>query len=101
MAYSKLPRHFYSSKRFRIFFLKDDADRLRVSISKKNFKLAVDRNKIKRQIKETFRKNNLFTSDGCFVVIVYKGYFDISETTPSVEIVKAVESSNLLMDIKK
>ena len=61
----------------------------------------MDRNKIKRQIKETFRKNNLFTSDGCFVVIVYKGYFDISEPTPSVEIVKAVESSNLLMDIKK
>ncbi|MDA8999463.1 ribonuclease P protein component [Gammaproteobacteria bacterium] len=101
MAFSRLPRHFYSSKRFRIFFIKDDADNLRVSISKKNFKLAVDRNRIKRQIKETFRKNNLFTSDGCFVVIVYKGYFDTSEATPSFEIVKAVESSNLLLDIKK
>ena len=38
---------------------------------------------------------------GCFVVIVYKGYFDVGELTPSVEIVKAVESSHLLMDIKK
>ena len=94
MAFSRITRHFYYYKRFRILFIKDDADNLRVSISKKNFKLAVDRNKIKRQIKETFRKNNLFTSDGCFVVIVYKGYFDISGATPSVEIVKAVESSN-------
>ena len=101
MAYSKLPKHFHSSSRFRIFFLKEDTDKLRVSISKKNFKLAVDRNKIKRQIKETFRKNNLYTSAGCYVVIVFKGYFDVGELTPSVEIVKAVESSHLLMDIKK
>ena len=101
MAYSKLPKHFHSSSRFRIFFLKEDTDKLRVSISKKNFKLAVDRNKIKRQIKETFRKNNLHTSAGCYVVIVFKGYFDVGELTPSVEIVKAVESSHLLMDIKK
>ena len=95
MAYSKLPKHFHSSSRFRIFFLKEDTDKLRVSISKKNFKLAVDRNKIKRQIKETFRKNNLYTSAGCYVVIVFKGYFDVGELTPSVEIVKAVESSHL------
>ena len=101
MAYSKLPKHFHSSSRFRIFFLKEDPDKLRVSISKKNFKLAVDRNKIKRQIKETFRKNNLYTSAGCYVVIVFKGYFDVGELTPSVEIVKAVESSHPLMDIKK
>ena len=101
MAYSKLPKHLHSSTRFRIFFLKEDTDKLRVSISKKNFKLAVDRNKIKRQIKETFRKNNLYTSAGCYVVIVFKGYFDVGELTPSVEIVKAVESSHLLMDIKK
>jgi ribonuclease P protein component len=101
LAYSKLPKHFHSSSRFRIFFLKEDADKLRVSISKKNFKLAVDRNKIKRQIKETFRKNNLYTPAGCYVVIVFKGYFDVGELTPSVEIVKAVESSHPLMDIKK
>lgn len=101
MAYSKLPRHFHSSSRFRLFFIKEDPENLRISISKKKFKLAVDRNKIKRQIKEVFRTNNLFTPDGCFVVIVYGGYFDIGGVAPSVEIIKAVESSNLLMDLKK
>ena len=94
MAYSKLPIHFHSSRRLRIFFVEGDPDNLRVSISKKNFKLAVDRNKIKRQIKETFRTNNLFSEKGCFVVIVYKDYFNDAGESPSVEIIKAVESSN-------
>ena len=96
MAYPKLPKHFHSSKRFRIFFIKEDVNKLRVSISKKNFRLAVDRNKIKRQIKEVFRTNNLYAPLGCFVVIVYKGYFDDGGPAPSVEIVMAVKSSNLL-----
>jgi len=94
LAYSKLPKHFHSSKRLRIFFVEGDADNLRVSISKRNFKLAVDRNKIKRQIKEIFRTNNLFSEKGCFVVIVYKDYFNDAGESPSVEIIKAVESSN-------
>ena len=59
-----------------------------------DFKLAVDRNNIKRQIKETFRTNNLFSEKGCFVVIVYKDYFNDASESPSVEIIKAVESSN-------
>jgi ribonuclease P protein component len=94
LAYSKLPKHFHSSSRLRIFFVEGDPDNLRVSISKRNFKLAVDRNKIKRQIKETFRTNNLFSEKGCFVVIVYKDYFNDADESPSVEIIKAVESSN-------
>jgi len=52
LAYPRLPKYFHSSRRFRIFFIKEDVNKLRVSISKKNFKLAVDRNKIKRQIKD-------------------------------------------------
>lgn len=83
-----------TGRRLRIFFVEGDPDNLRVSISKKNFKLAVDRNKIKRQIKETFRINNLFSEKGCFVVIVYKDYFNDAGESPSVEIIKAVESSN-------
>lgn len=94
MAYSKLPRHFHSSSRLRIFFLKGDSENLRVSIPKKNFKLAVDRNKIKRQIKEIFRTNDLISDKGCYLVLVYSDYFKDGGVSPSVEIVKAVESSN-------
>ena len=59
-----------------------------------NFKLAVDRNKIKRQIKEIFRTNDLISDKGCYLVLVYSDYFKDGGVSPSVEIVKAVESSN-------
>jgi len=50
---------------------------IRVSISKKNFKFAVHRNKLKRQIKEIFRNENLYTVDGCFVIFVYKPFAEL------------------------
>tara|TARA_B100001142_G_C13790139_1_gene444566 strand:+ start:110 stop:499 length:390 start_codon:yes stop_codon:yes gene_type:complete len=65
---------------------------LRISIAKKNFKLAVDRNKIKRQIKEIFKTNNLIAGKGLFVVLVYKPFGELKYHEASVEIVKAVES---------
>jgi ribonuclease P protein component len=55
----KLPKHFHTSKNIRLFYLPSEQSALRISIAKKNFKLAVDRNKIKRQIKEIFKINNL------------------------------------------
>lgn len=38
--------------------LKDDEYKVLISVSKRNFKRAVDRNLIKRRIKEAFRKNS-------------------------------------------
>jgi ribonuclease P protein component len=92
---SRLPKQFYSSKNFRIFFLKNDKESLRISISKKNFKLAVSRNLIKRRIKEVFRINELKVEQGCFLVFVFAPFSKLKYSDASVEIVNAVKSHNL------
>ncbi|MAV61762.1 MAG: ribonuclease P protein component [Gammaproteobacteria bacterium] len=58
----------YSSKNFRLFYKPSDKKGLEISISKKNFKGAVQRNKIKRKIKEIFR-TNLFLKNFNGVVV--------------------------------
>jgi ribonuclease P protein component len=88
----KLPKHFHASKNIRLFYLSTEPSAIRISITKKNFKLAVDRNKIKRQIKEIFNQNNLLHDRGLFVVLVYKPFGELKYCEASVEIVKAVES---------
>lgn len=93
MRTSSLPKHFYSSKNLRIFFVEDGRADLRIVVSKKSFRLAVTRNKIKRRVKEIFKNNDLFLYTGSFVLIVYKPFTEISYEEASVEIVNAVKSS--------
>jgi len=45
----------FTSKHFRLFYKDERGPGLEISISKKFFKLAVERNKIRRKIKEIFR----------------------------------------------
>lgn len=93
MRDSSLPKHFHTSKNLRIFFIDGGAPGLRIVVSKKNFKLAVTRNKIKRQIKEIFKNNSLFLNKGSFVLIAYRSFVELSFKEASVEIVNAVKSS--------
>ena len=93
MRTSSLPKHFHSSKNLRIFFVEGGRADLRIVVSKKSFRLAVIRNKIKRRVKEIFKNNNLFLYTGSFVLIVYKPFTKISYEEASVEIVNAVKSS--------
>ena len=93
MSQQKLPKYFYSSKNLRLFYIESKSSGLRISVPKKFFKLAVDRNKVKRQIKEIFRTNDLYFQKGCFVVMVYKSFYELSYSEASFEIVKAVKSS--------
>ena len=92
MRTSSLPKHFYSSKNLRIFFVEDGGADLRIVVSKKSFRLAVTRNKIKRRVKEIFKNNDLFFYTGSLVLIVYKPFTEISYEEASVEIVNAVKS---------
>ena len=62
-------------------------------MSKKNFKFAVSRNKIKRRVKEIFKNNHLFFNNGSFVFVAYKPFTELSFKEASVEIVNAVKSS--------
>jgi ribonuclease P protein component len=58
--------------------LKDDEYKVLISVSKRNFKRAVDRNLIKRIIKEAFRKNSFHISKslegknlGVYIAFIY------------------------------
>ena len=77
----------------RIFFVEDGKNELRIVVSKKNFRLAVTRNKIKRRVKEIFRNNYLSIDGGSFVFIAHKPLVELSFKEASVEIVNAVKSS--------
>lgn len=66
---------------FRVLFLSDEAysepfPQLVISVSKRNFKRAVDRNRIKRLIREAYRLQkdeliSLFSSKPSYVAILY------------------------------
>ena len=79
MSQPRLPKHFHTSKNIRLFYLPLEPLALRISVSKKNFKLAVDRNKIKRRIKEIFREKSLLDSvDGVIVFSVFRPFGELS-----------------------
>ena len=92
MVLQKLSKPVFSSKSIKVFTVKSLEPGLRVSIPKKLFKLAVKRNKIKRQIKNIFQKNNLYKDDLVFVVMVFTPFLSLSYKEASFEICKAVKS---------
>ena len=65
----------------------------RIVVSKKNFKLAVTRNKLKRRVLVNWKNNHLFFNNGSFVFVAYKPFAELSFKEASVEIVNAVKSS--------
>ncbi len=83
---------FYSSKNFRLFYRQSDSVGLEISISKKFFKLAVERNKIKRRIREIFRRRQLCTSNGIIIFSVFKPFAELSYNEAQNEIIQAVSS---------
>ena len=81
----------FSCKSFRVL-KKDNGGGFEISISKKYFKLAVDRNKIKRRIKEIIRKNGYsdFLSNG-FVFSVFRPFAELSYENANKVIQEAIE----------
>lgn len=65
-----------ADNQLRIFFSKNTlgSSRLGIIASKKNFSRAVDRNKIKRVIREAFRQHTIKTSGLDLVVLVKSAY---------------------------
>lgn len=62
--------------------------RLGLVIGKKNVKLAVHRNRLKRQIREIFRINQYLLDNYDIVVVARKGLADISTTELQVQFTK-------------
>ena len=92
MSLHGLPRPIFASKNIKVFQLPADEPELRIATPKKNFKLAVTRNKIKRQIKAIFHLNKLNEESSLFVVMVFKPFLLLSYQEASFEICKAVKS---------
>jgi ribonuclease P protein component len=89
----------HTCKYFRLFFKESKKTGLEISISKKNFKYAVDRNKIKRRIKEIFREKSLLDSVGG--VIVFSVFRPFEELSYSDALVKIEGVVGLYMNNKK
>ena len=82
----------YSCKYFRILHKSSAKQSLDISISRKHFKLAVNRNKIKRRIKEIFREGSLLEVFGGHVVFCVFGPLErLSYTQTKQEIFFAKE----------
>jgi len=81
---------FYSSKNFRLFYRRSDSNGLEISVSRRFFKLAVERNKIKRRIKEIFRRNELHAVSGVIIFAVFKPFAELSYEEARNEIDHAV-----------
>ena len=92
MALQRLPKPIFVSKNIKIFQVVAVQPELSIATSKKNFKLAVTRNKIKRQIKSIFHVNNLNEDGSLFVIMVFKPFLLLSYQEASFEICKAVKS---------
>ena len=81
----------YSSKNFRVFYKIIGDNVLQISISKKNFKSAVERNKIKRRVREVFREKSLLDLvSGMVVFSVFKPFGRLSYSEALLEIESAV-----------
>ena len=92
MALQRLPKPIFVSKNLKIFQVSSGNSELRIATPKKLFKLAVTRNKIKRQIKSIFHVNDLSEKDDLFVIMVFKPFLLLSYQEASFEICKAVKS---------
>ena len=81
----------YSSRYFRIFLKDSVSKNIEISISKKNFKLSVDRNSIKRKIREIYRTNNVLSKfSGDIVFSVFRPFGELSYAQAKVEIEKGM-----------
>ena len=82
----------YSCKFFRIFYKHPNKENIEISISKKFFKLAVERNKIKRRIKEIFRELSPTKLNGTIVFSVFQPFGELSYKEAVIEISTAIKS---------
>ncbi len=81
----------YSSRYFRIFLKDSVSKNIEISISKKNFNLSVDRNGVKRRIREIYRTDGALTKfSGDIVFSVFRPFGELSYAQAKNEIKKGM-----------
>ena len=85
------------NKAFSLYYLENGnlAGRLGVNIAKSKVKRAVDRNKIKRRVKEIFRENKIHSAlNHSIMFSVFKPFSELTYKEASCEIIKAMKEAD-------
>ncbi|MBR51425.1 MAG: ribonuclease P protein component [Gammaproteobacteria bacterium] len=87
----------YSSKYLRVFQDKTQTNSLEVSVSKKFFRLAVERNRVKRRIKEIYRKNKISSSlVGRITFAIFGPFGELSYNLAEKEILRVLDKNEVI-----
>ena len=95
LGYTKPKNLVLRSKTFKVYKeLSSSNESLRIVVPKKSYKLAVDRNKAKRMVREVFRSLVSIEKGVMYVVFVYHGFLDLGLVAIKKEIIGLTKNEN-------
>ena len=95
LGYTKPKNLVLRSKTFKVYKeLSSSNESLRIVVPKKSYKLAVDRNKAKRMVREVFRSLVSIEKGVMYVVFVYHGFLDLGLAAKEKEIIGLTKNEN-------
>lgn len=95
LGYTKPKNLVLRSKTFKVYKeLSSSNESLRIVVPKKSYKLAVDRNKAKRMVREVFKSLVSIEKGVMYVVFVYHGFLDLGLADIKKEIIGLTKNEN-------
>ena len=95
LSYSKPKNLVLRSKTFKVYKELSNSDEgLRIVVPKKSYKLAVERNRAKRIVREVFRPIVGIEKGVMYVVFVYHGFLDLGLAAIKKEIIGLTKNEN-------
>ncbi len=95
LGYTKPKNLVLRSETFKVYKeLSSSNESLRIVVPKKSYKLAVDRNKAKRMVREVFRSLVSIEKGVMYVVFVYHGFLDLGLAAIKKEIIGLTKNEN-------